>query len=231
MTRTEVVRGFYIDKLGQAEIKNNEEMFRKLAEAIENGTSEDISDIENEIVSNNLRAIHDVIRRRFGSNTNNILTAYRMSYDDLYSLGYESLVRAIQIYDLSKGYKFITLLYQMLYNSYNKYFERIKMPKNVISMESALYENSDNPITIEDIISDATEDFSNTIVMSEFTRYLLRELKGRVDPRDLQILMYSVESELTQTEIGKKFGISQMQVSRIVRRVQETARQIRDKAV
>lgn len=226
MPRSRATRGFYIDKIGQQEIENNEDMFRELQEVEEEEHREVIIE---RIVVNNLRAIHDVIRRRFGSNTNNILTAYRMSYDDLYSLGYESLVRAIQIYDLSKGYKFVTLLYQMLYNNYNKYFERIKMPKNVLSMETLVY-GDDDSTTIEDLIRDASEDVAEVVSEFEYVGSILRDLKDVVPDRDLQILLYSATTEMTQSEIGRKFGVSQMQISRIVRRVQETARKIRDKA-
>ncbi|MFJ4873220.1 sigma-70 family RNA polymerase sigma factor, partial [Streptomyces sp. NPDC088757] len=47
----------------------------------------------------------------------------------------------------------------------------------------------------------------------------LRPLLGRLDERDRHILALRFGEELTQAEIGRRIGLSQMQVSRLLTRI------------
>ncbi|WP_121833787.1 sigma-70 family RNA polymerase sigma factor, partial [Streptomyces sp. S1] len=47
----------------------------------------------------------------------------------------------------------------------------------------------------------------------------LRPLLDRLDERDRRILSLRFGEELTQAEIGRRIGLSQMQVSRLLTRV------------
>jgi RNA polymerase sigma-B factor len=48
-------------------------------------------------------------------------------------------------------------------------------------------------------------------------RATLHQLLGRVTAREREVLRLRFEEDLTQAEIGERIGVSQMQVSRIIR--------------
>jgi RNA polymerase sigma-B factor len=48
-------------------------------------------------------------------------------------------------------------------------------------------------------------------------RVLLRDAFGVLSERDQEVLRLRFEEDLTQTEISKRIGVSQMQVSRLIR--------------
>ena len=60
---------------------------------------------------------------------------------------------------------------------------------------------------------------------SELTQHLaLHGALKELSERDLQVLVWRFEDELTQSEIAMRLGLSQMQVSRIIRRILDQTR-------
>lgn len=54
----------------------------------------------------------------------------------------------------------------------------------------------------------------------------LRQALATLSPRDRQVLTWRFEEECTQSEIARRLGVSQMQVSRIIRRLLDRTRQL-----
>lgn len=54
----------------------------------------------------------------------------------------------------------------------------------------------------------------------------LRRALATLSPRDRQVLKWRFEEECTQSEIARRLGVSQMQVSRIIRRLLDRTRQL-----
>lgn len=62
-------------------------------------------------------------------------------------------------------------------------------------------------------------------IASELTDHLaLHDALKELSPRDLQVLVWRFEEECTQSEIAVRLGLSQMQVSRIIRRILDQTR-------
>lgn len=55
-------------------------------------------------------------------------------------------------------------------------------------------------------------------------RLALRRAVGRLSGRDRALLAWRFVEECTQREIARRLGVSQMQVSRLIRRIIETLR-------
>lgn len=68
-------------------------------------------------------------------------------------------------------------------------------------------------------------------IAAELTdRLALREALAQLSPRDQQVLAWRFDEECTQSEIAHRLGLSQMQVSRIIRRILDTTRDLLEPA-
>jgi len=70
----------------------------------------------------------------------------------------------------------------------------------------------------EDIASDLTD------------RIALRRALAQLSPRDRQVLAWRFDEDCTQSEIAERLGLSQMQVSRILRRILDSTRELLEPA-
>lgn len=84
----------------------------------------------------------------------------------------------------------------------------------VDSLQSVIYEGEGRSITLSDKV-----DQSSGAQQSIVDRILLGELINDLKPVEKQIIMFRYFQDRTQTEIGELLGISQVQVSRIEKRV------------
>ena len=82
----------------------------------------------------------------------------------------------------------------------------------VYSLDETIYENDGSPIHLEDKVCDTKE---NDIVMK---LSLAKEMK-KLDAREQLLLHYRYEVGLKQEEIAKKLGVSQVQVSRLEKKI------------
>jgi RNA polymerase sigma factor (sigma-70 family) len=220
----------YIENL-QVEVVNNEELFLEL----QNTEDEDVkAELTDKILRNNLRTIHNVIYKRYGSRLAEILQRNRMTYGDLFSIGIELMMKAINKFDLDMGYKFSTLSYTVLHNGYSKYFQRLKTPDSNLSTETPLHTSKSDAseVTLLDTLAlESDDNIEKQISEVSFYIALFEELEKKYKPRDMAIIRASLSGQYTQTQIGAKFGITQVQVSRIIRKIQKTARELRDNEV
>jgi RNA polymerase sigma-B factor len=68
-------------------------------------------------------------------------------------------------------------------------------------------------------------------IAAELTdRLALRRALSQLSPRDQQVLVWRFDEECTQSEIAVRLGLSQMQVSRIIRRILDTTRDLLEPA-
>lgn len=82
-------------------------------------------------------------------------------------------------------------------------------------LHSVIYENDGSPLHLIDRISDESDD--GDLV----DNILLKESLGQLKPRDRQVIVLRYFKDKTQTEVAKELGISQVQVSRIEKRIIE----------
>ncbi len=68
-------------------------------------------------------------------------------------------------------------------------------------------------------------------IASELTdRLALRTALKQLSERDRQVVVWRFEEECTQGEIAERLGLSQMQVSRIIRRILDQTRELLEPA-
>lgn len=84
----------------------------------------------------------------------------------------------------------------------------------IYSLDETIYENDGSPISLEDKISDHKQE---DIVMKIS---LNKELK-KLEQREQLLLYYRYECNMKQDEIAKKLGVSQVQVSRLEKKILE----------
>lgn len=92
-------------------------------------------------------------------------------------------------------------------------------------LHSVIHQDDGSPLYLIDKVSldnDEHEDMIDNI--------LLKEILSTLNPRDRQVIVLRYFKDKTQTEVAKKLGISQVQVSRIEKRIIEDMRLFMKKA-
>ena len=166
----------------------------------------------------------------------------RFDKDDLYQVGMLGLMDAYKHYDSSFDTKFSSFAYYYILGEVNKYIRNsssLKVSKNLIevktrilkvkdsmmqklgreptNMEIALYLDLDVSVVDEAMLTDNVESIDREIPTYDDTSAEILDLKDEIlklpiEERRLIIARYY--NEMTQQEVSKMLGISQVQVSR-----------------
>ncbi len=115
--------------------------------------------------------------------------------------------------------------------------DELKLDKEeiVLALESSaqpdylydvIHQNDGSPIYLIDKISEAKSSDNEKII----DKIALKEALGKLKPRERQIIVLRYFKDKTQSEIAKGLGISQVQVSRIEKKVLEVMKNILEKA-
>lgn len=89
-----------------------------------------------------------------------------------------------------------------------------------------VHHNDGSPLHLIDKISNESEDKDLDIV----DHILLKEVLGQLKPRDRQVIVLRYFKDMTQSDVAKLLGISQVQVSRIEKKIIEEMRKLMAKA-
>ena len=132
--------------------------------------------------------------------------------EDMFQTGIIGLLKAINTFDSSKGYKFSTYAFPIVRNELLMAFRKSK--RSVMAAFS-LDDNADigngESVPYAEMIADG-KDYEENVVNS----MLAQQIFERLESREKHIFtMFFVESR-TQSEISKALGISQSYVSRII---------------
>ncbi len=94
----------------------------------------------------------------------------------------------------------------------------LESSRDVESIFSTVYQNDGNPVFLIDKLSenDESEKFTDIIT--------IKQILGKLEPKERSIIFMRYFEDKTQTEISKILGISQVQVSRIEKKVVENIR-------
>lgn len=149
--------------------------------------------------------------------------------EDLISTGTIGLIKAIDSFDAGKG-KLSTYASRCIDNE----LLMLLRAKKKTSREVSLYDpigtdREGNEINLLDIIEQEQPDVIEQMEVEERLKKLSGLLSERLDTREKEILMmrYGLwgNREVTQREIGNRFGISRSYVSRIEKRALEKLRE------
>ncbi len=132
--------------------------------------------------------------------------------EDMFQTGIIGLLKAINTFDISKGYQFSTYAFPIVRNELLIAFRKSK--RSVVATFS-LDDNADigngESVPYAEMIADG-KDYEENVVNS----MLAQQIFERLESREKHIFtMFFVESR-TQSEISKALGISQSYVSRII---------------
>lgn len=86
-------------------------------------------------------------------------------------------------------------------------------------LHGIVHQNDGSPLYLIDKISDEKEDAEDII-----DNIMLKDMLSQLKPRDKQVIILRYFKDQTQTEVSKQLGISQVQVSRIEKRIIEEMR-------
>lgn len=95
----------------------------------------------------------------------------------------------------------------------------------VDSLQSVIHEGEGRPVTLSDKVDQSPKEQQNIV-----DRIMLGDLINALKPVEKQIIIFRYFQDRTQTEIGELLGISQVQVSRIEKRVLNDMKKIIEKA-
>lgn len=92
-------------------------------------------------------------------------------------------------------------------------------------LHDIIYQNDGSPLYLIDKISTDSEDEEEIV-----DKLMLKEIIGKLKPRDRQIIILRYFKDKTQVEVAKVLGISQVQVSRVEKRILGDIRHMIEKA-
>lgn len=92
--------------------------------------------------------------------------------------------------------------------------------KDVESLYSTVYQSDGNPVFLIDKL-DIKEDENEKLVES----IVLRQFINKLEPREKEIIMLRYFSDKTQTQVAEKIGVSQVQISRIEKKILKKLRE------
>lgn len=131
----------------------------------------------------------------------------KYEFDDLVSLAIEGIIKAVDRYDINKGYKFSTYAYVIINNVILYHFRNDKNSIKYTSLNKDIDDNEN--LELINIVPDKTVDIESYIEIKEIVNNITNS------DRDIKILKLYM-SGYDQCEISQDIGISQAQVSRIL---------------
>ena len=140
----------------------------------------------------------------------------RYTLEDLISVGTIGLIKAVDTFKPSLGYRFSTLAARCIHNQILMYFRKEKRRWPVsISLDATLFGDGDgSPIELNSILS-TDADLVSQSIERDADKAMLKECMNQLTEKQRNILNLRYGSNRTQTEISRQLGLSQSYVSRL----------------
>lgn len=135
--------------------------------------------------------------------------------EDLFATGVVGLIKAVNTFDKSKGYAFTTYAVKIIRNEIYMTFRK----KNVsiaFSLDDTYKLDNGESISYMDMTAD-----DKTFEESIENKVILKQLFSKLSAREQQVFFMTYGENMTQKKISDLLGVSQAQVSRILRKVRE----------
>lgn len=172
------------------------------------------------LIEHNMRLVAHVAKKYYGPGEDP---------EDLVSIGTIGLLKAVDTYDGTKGYKLVTYAARCIDNELLMYFRgRKKQAKDVSLFEPIGSDKEGNQISLYDVLEQEPMDIA--VMMDQQNdlmrlRYILPQV---LNDREQEIICkrYGIgrKNAATQKEIAKQLGISRSYVSRIEKKALEKLR-------
>jgi len=149
-------------------------------------------------------------------------------YEDCFSWAQAGLFDAVNRFDSEKS-KFSTFAMKCIKNSVARFLRFTRAKKRtaiVLSLEQPLAEDKEgNKLTLGESIASADNTLDETIIEEETLQELLAILVTAADERIQEIYLRWIDGEI-QMKIAEDYGITQMNVSRLIKRLVQRMQQI-----
>lgn len=171
-----------------------------------------------EIFEHNIRLVPFTINKYFKN--------VEFDIDDIYSIGCLGLTKAINTYDVDKGYDFSTYACKCIFNEIHRTIRNWRSKPLTVSLNTVVKESKEEKnIDMIDTIVDEKSDFQEDILENSVHSEIRKVIDELPDSREKEIAMkyYGFSSKPRfQYEIASEYGLAQSQVCRIVRNVTRT---------
>lgn len=136
--------------------------------------------------------------------------------DDLYQICWIACLKAIKVFDITKGICFTTFLGRCMRNELLMYYRKIQKHTKVISLENAISEDTDgHTLELQEILG--STELENDLIANRLESTINEYINNQVG-RDKDILIRYILKEETQKTIAASIGMSQSYVSRIIKK-------------
>ena len=142
--------------------------------------------------------------------------------EELMSIGYIALIKAIDTFDTKKRVKFVTYSARCIYNEILMFMRKEKKYMSNVSLNECLKSDyGRNKFKFEDTLIDEKANFVEEIEIYD-TYKLIRKLVNELPDRDKEIVQlyfgFTTNKVYTQMEIAQKFNISQSAVAKLIKK-------------
>lgn len=167
------------------------------------------------LVNQNVGLIWSIVKKFLGSG---------YEKDDLYQIGCVGFIKAVRRFDLNLGYKLSTFAVPYITGEIKKFIRDdgiIKISRSIKELGFRVRVDSINEEIFENGKEEKLERISNKIDEQSkiIERLSLDEAIKNLNYRDKKIIILRYFNGKTQSEVAKALGISQVQVSRIERKI------------
>lgn len=173
-------------------------------EAMDLWISERSEYAKEQVVLNNVRLIRMVLRKL----NLNFLD------EDLFATGLVGLVKAVIKFDSEKGVKFSTFATRVISNEILMTFRK-KRITNLLYLDKMVEIGDGDTVALADMIEDK-RDYESEVISNISVKSILSNLTNR----ESQILYLYANEDMTQYEIARQMGLSQANISRILKKIQ-----------
>ena len=166
---------------------------------------------------------HNLVLIKYTISSNFYKTGYEL--DELMAVGYLGLNKAVDTFDESLNFKFITYAYICIKNEILMFLRKSKKYYNQISLQKELYNyNTDDSYELGDTIASSEEIFSDQIINEDNDKYCLKYALNYITNLN-ERHKYIIEHYFglngckytKQADLADKFNISQNYLSRVIK--------------
>lgn len=139
---------------------------------------------------------------------------------ELLSVGIIGLIKAVDTFDVSKNYKFITYAITCIDNELKMFIRNMKKSPNALSLENNIYTDDESDKTLNDILYDNYDFVEDLIKKEEYE--IIDKIVDKLPLKEKVIIrMYFGfdGKRYNQQELSKLCNVSQSYMSKIIRKI------------
>lgn len=155
--------------------------------------------------------------------------SWPLEYGDRFSIGCESLIKAVDTYDPTRGSSLSSHFYRHFNSDLVDANRRDHNPRNVVSFDAPLsrQDDSEEKFTLHDVVAAENVSPLDAIVFKETSKRLWTAVGG-LPPKwkDILMMRYIDNGGMSQRDVAKKIGKSKNWVLREERRALRCCRNV-----